>query len=105
MEVQGVIYSIGQVQEITEKFKKQEIILQTINGEYSQHIKIQFTQKRIDILQGFKIGDNVECSINLTGKLYKNKEGKEDCFTSVDCWKIKKVDNNAIEESTEGLPF
>jgi hypothetical protein len=44
MELQGTIYAIGQIQEITDKFKKQEVILETLNGEYTQFIKIQFTQ-------------------------------------------------------------
>jgi hypothetical protein len=107
MEVQGTIYAIGQIQEITDKFKKQEIILETLNGEYTQHIKVQFTQKRIDLLQAFAPGSEVVCSINLTGKLYKNKEGKEDCFTSVDCWKINNVGTNVITNPTEdtSLPF
>ena len=99
MEVQGKIYSIGKVQEVSEKFKKQEIILETLNGEYTQHIKIQFAQKKIDLLQAFAPGDSVVCSLNLSGKLYKNKEGKEDCFTTIACWKI-----SAIEEG-ESLPF
>ena len=94
MEVQGTIYAIGPIQEITDKFKKQEFILETLNGEYTQHIKVQFTQKRIDLLQALAPGNEVVCSINLTGKLYKNKEGKEDCFTSVDCWKIGLVIDN-----------
>lgn len=105
MEVVGTIYSIGKIQEVTDKFKKQEIILQTMNGEYTQHIKIQFTQKRIDLLKAFAPGSEVVCSINLTGKLYKNKEGKEDCFTSVDCWKINEINGNVELESDTNLPF
>ena len=107
MEVQGTIYAIGKVQEITEKFKKQEVILETLNGEYTQHIKVQFTQKRVDLLQGFVVGSEVVCSINLTGKLYKNKEGKEDCFTSIDCWKINNVSTQVItnEAESNSLPF
>jgi hypothetical protein len=108
MEVQGTIYAIGPIQEITDKFKKQEVILETLNGEYTQFIKIQFTQKRIDLLQAFESGDEVVCSINLTGKLYKNKEGREDCFTSVDCWKIGLIIKNTVPgilETEDGLPF
>jgi hypothetical protein len=111
MELQGTIYAIGQIQEITDKFKKQEVILETLNGEYTQFIKIQFTQKRIDLLQNLVPGNEVVCSINLTGKLYKNKEGKEDCFTSVDCWKIGLIIDNVstgvitnVPEDTS-LPF
>ena len=107
MEVQGTIYAIGEIQEITEKFKKQEIILETLNGEYTQHIKIQFTQKRVELLQSFAPGSEVVCSINLTGKLYQNKQGKQDCFTSVDCWKINNVSTDVITNAAEddALPF
>ena len=107
MEVQGKIYSIGKVQEVSEKFKKQEVILETLNGEYTQHIKIQFAQKKIDLLQTFAPGSEVVCQINLTGKLYKNKEGKEDCFTSIDCWKINNVSTQVItnEAESNSLPF
>ena len=83
MEVQGTIYAIGPVQEVSEKFRKQEIILETLNGEYTQHIKIQFAQKKIDLLQTFAPGSEVVCQINIAGKLYKNKEGKESDFIFV----------------------
>jgi hypothetical protein len=94
MEVQGTIYAIGPVQEVSEKFRKQEIILETLNGEYTQHIKLQFAQKKIDLLQSFAPGSEVVCQINIAGKLYKNKEGKEDSFTNIVCWKIDNVGTN-----------
>jgi hypothetical protein len=107
MELQGTIYSIGPVQEVSEKFRKQEIILETLNGEYTQHIKLQFAQKKIDLLQSFAPGSEVVCQINIAGKLYKNKEGKEDSFTNIVCWKIDNVGTNVITNPTEdtSLPF
>jgi hypothetical protein len=107
MEVQGTIYAIGPVQEVSEKFRKQEIILETLNGEYTQHIKLQFAQKKIDLLQSFAPGSEVVCQINIAGKLYKNKEGKEDSFTNIVCWKINEVGTNVItnEAESDSLPF
>ena len=107
MEVQGKIYAIGPVQEVSEKFRKQEIILETLNGEYTQHIKLQFAQKKIDLLQSFAPGSEVVCQINIAGKLYKNKEGKEDSFTNIVCWKINEVGTNVITNESEDtlLPF
>ena len=43
--------------------------------------------EKIAKLENFKVHDKVEVCFNLRGRLYQ-KDGKENCFTSLLCWKI-----------------
>ena len=49
MEVQGKIKLVGNVQEITDSFKKREIIIVT-QEQYPQTLCIDFVQEKIDSL-------------------------------------------------------
>ena len=59
----GTIFEIGQTETITDKFKKRDIVIETtevVNGNiYSQFIKIQFSQKKCDVLNNYNVGDRV----------------------------------------------
>ena len=90
----GTIFEIGQTETITDKFKKRDIVIETtevVNGNiYSQFIKIQFSQKKCDVLNNYNVGDRVTVSFNLRGNKWE-KNGKTNYITNLDGWKIEKL--------------
>lgn len=95
LEFQGRIYKILDTQQVTETFKKREVILQTEStskeGEaFTQLHGFQFTQNKCDDLDRFKVGEEVKISFNVrTNENIKN--GVTRYFTSVNAWKIELV--------------
>jgi|APFre7841882793_1041355.scaffolds.fasta_scaffold00188_5 hypothetical protein len=92
MEVIGVIKRISDLQKISDKFTKQEFVV-TIDGStpYPQHIQLQCTQDKCNLLAPLNEGDEVKVYYNLRGKEYTDKEGNIKFFNTIECWRIEKV--------------
>lgn len=91
IKLTGAVRTVGVVVE-KGNFKSQLI---TINAEefsdYPQVYSVQFAGKNIGLLAGVTLGNNVELECNLKGKAWVNAEGKEIIFTTIDCFKLKKL--------------
>jgi hypothetical protein len=84
MILTGQIFSIGELVE-NNNFKKIEFLLKT-NEQYPQYIKIEVL-KKVDIVNGLSIGDNIDAHINIRGNEYNGRH-----YVSIVCWKIDKKD-------------
>ena len=101
MEVQGSIKVIGEVQEISATFKKRELVIST-DEQYPQSLSIEFIQDKTDLLNQFKIGQNVKVGINLRGREWENPQTKEiKYFNSIQGWRIELLENS---NSDDDLP-
>jgi hypothetical protein len=90
-EVNGVIKSIGDIQQISEKFKKRELVIKT-NEDYPQDLLFELTQSNCELLDNLVVGQTVNASFNLRGKEYQKKDGSGLCyFNSLQIWKINLV--------------
>tara|TARA_Y100000593_G_scaffold51872_1_gene97435 strand:- start:158 stop:469 length:312 start_codon:yes stop_codon:yes gene_type:complete len=81
------------------EWKKQSFILDTLN-EYNPDLCIDAFGERLNDIQNIEEGSLIECDINIS-----SREWKEKWFTSASLFKIRKLDTNNSEESSEDLPF
>ena len=102
IELSGIIEHVGEVQNISEKFSKRDLVLRTESGKYSEFIRCEATNSACDLLNNFKQDDEVKISVYLTGRKYNKPTGEVAYFTSVKLSAINKVEpaNNA-----ENIPF
>jgi len=99
MEVKGNIKVINATQVISDKFSKREFVV-TTNDMYPQEILIQLTQDKVSLLDNFKVGDNVNVSINLRGRVWHDAKNNVDkYFNTIEAWKIDK--DSAIGETKQ----
>ncbi len=87
MEVLGRIKMVGNVQDVSPTFRKREVVI-TTEEQYPQHILIEFTQDKCDLLNQFQIGDQVRVGINLRGREWTNPQGETRYFNSIQGWRI-----------------
>jgi len=115
MEVNGVIKVLGKVQVLSDKFQKRELVV-TTDEQYPQHVLIEFVQDKTDLLNSYKVGQDVKVSINLGGREWINPQGEAKYFNSVKGWRIEKreieytqeyapVTSAELEEELQDLPF
>lgn len=96
MEIRGKVHEIGQVQNVTETFKKRDLIVAYAeNPQFVEYIRFEATQDRVSIFDNLAIGDEVEVSFNLRGRPWTNKEGVTTYFNSLVAWRVTKVANTA----------
>ena len=87
MEVLGRIKMVGPVQDVSPTFRKRELVV-TTEEQYPQHILIEFTQDKCDLLNAFQIGEQVRVGINLRGREWVNPQGETRYFNSIQGWRI-----------------
>lgn len=94
MEVTGRVKVVNPVQQISATFKKRELVV-TTEEQYPQHIMIEFTQDKTDLLNSYNPGDQVKVSINLRGREWVNPQGETKYFNSIQGWRIEKMQAEA----------
>lgn len=87
MEVLGRIKMIGNTQDVSQTFRKREVVV-TTEEQYPQHIMIEFTQDKCDLLNNFQVGQPVRVGINLRGREWVNPQGETRYFNSIQGWRI-----------------
>jgi len=97
MEVSGRLKELNPKVQVTSSFVKQEVVVST-EEQYPQFISINFVQDKCDLLNSYKVGDNVKVSINLRGREWVNPQGETKYFNDIQGWKIEKLSEaNNIE--------
>ena len=101
MKVSGQIIHLGQLEILSDKFKKREFVIQT-EGKFPQEIQLQVTQDKCDLLNNLKHGDIIDASINIRGRSWTSKEGVKKWFNSIEAWSInyKNSSGTSFEQKT-----
>ena len=90
-QLRGVLKEVKETRQISEKFSLREFVLTDESTKYPQHIQLQATQDRCDLLDGLNIGEEVSVNFNLRGREWTNAEGEVKYFNSLDAWKIESI--------------
>ena len=94
LEVTGKLLVKYEAQQVSEKFKKREFVLELaeeINGNiYTNFAKLQLVQNKCDIIDRFNQGDTVKVSFNIKGNSYVDKkDGQTKYITNLDAWRVE----------------
>ena len=102
MQVHGKIKLINPEQNVSTSFKKREFVV-TTEEQYPQHIQLEFTQDKCDLLNNYKVGDSVSVGINFRGREWVNPQGETKYFNTIQAWRIEKqqaTDNESANSMT-----
>ena len=104
MEVTGRVKMVEQTKEVgSSGFRKRDIVV-TTDEQYPQHISVQFVQDKCDLLDAYKVGDNVKVDINLRGREWTNPQGETVYFNTIQGWRIGKVQEGAPAQGQGQAP-
>jgi len=105
MEVVGKIKVIGETLQVTDSYKKRDLVV-TTDEQYPQHISIEFAQDKTSLLDNRLVGEEVKVSINLGGREWVNPQGETKYFNSVKGWRIEKLGdaNNSTQQPSAQSP-
>jgi single-strand DNA-binding protein len=94
-EAFGKLHAIFEEQQITEKFRKREFVVEIEDGNYPQHVKFQLTNDKCSALNSFQKGDKVKVMFGLQGREGKSRDGGVVYYTNLGAWKLEKMDGSA----------
>ncbi|MCU0392420.1 MAG: DUF3127 domain-containing protein [Thermoflexibacter sp.] len=109
-EVKGKLLVKYESQQVTDRFKKREFVVEIPSGNYTEQVKFQLTQDKCELLDRFKVGEEMTVFFNLRGKPY-TKDGVTTYFNNLDVWRIdvvkaeKNNDSTVQDEIPEGFTF
>jgi hypothetical protein len=113
-QVQGTIKSISDVIQVTQKFSKVEMVIET-QDQYPQTLLVEWPNDQANAVLQFSVGDVVNVSVNIRGREWQSPSGDVKYFISLSGWRcelvsgVNPVDNQTkISESHEeedDLPF
>lgn len=96
MEIKGKVHEIGAIQQVSETFKKRDLIVEYAeNPTYPEYIRFEALQDKTALFDTLKAGDEIEVSFNLRGRPWTNKEGVTSYFNSLVVWRITSLANSA----------
>ena len=107
-KVEGRIIVLKEMVQITDTFSKREIVIETEDDKYPQKLLVQFTQDGCSLVDNYSVGDDVEISVNLGGRLWTSPQGEDRYFLSLNGWKIDKQGEQTVEQEVQqgdDLPF
>lgn len=96
MEIRGKVHEIGVTQQVTDSFKKRDLVVAYAeNPQFVEYIKFEANQDRTNIFDSLSVGDEVEVSFNLRGRPWTNKEGVTTYFNSLIAWRVNKLSTSS----------
>lgn len=92
MQVHGIIDSIAKEKQVSEKFRNREFVLITEHKtQYPQTVLFELQQDRVDLIDPYKIGQEVSVDFNIKGRQWTNPQGEVKTFIQLVAWKIQPV--------------
>jgi hypothetical protein len=89
-------------QQVSDRFKKRDIVITDNSSQYPQHITFQLTQDKCGIVDQYNPGDEIRVFFNLRGREWKAPTGEIKYFNTIEAWKIESV--NAAPQQQQSQP-
>lgn len=124
MNVSGKLVEIFETVKIKESFQKREFVLEfASNPKYPELVKFETVQDKCNILDNFKVGQDVSVEFDLRGRKWTDQKGAVKYFNTLQAWRVSLANNDSgsvaaghgeppVEDSEDfsgekdgGLPF
>lgn len=85
-KIKGVVKHVGALEQISDKFTKQVIVIEETEGQYPKSVAIESVNKPVLTLQP---GTNIEAYFNV-----ESRESNGNWYTSARLWKFQTASND-----------
>lgn len=89
MEIEGIVYSVlSPVEGVSSRgsaWKKQEVVIETLEGEFSRKVCITFFGDKAEESAKLTKGEKVRIGINIESREYNGR-----WFTNVNAWRVER---------------
>ena len=107
MEFEGIIFCIKDLETFGSGFKKRSLVI-VKPGKYPNYLEINFTGEKVDLLDGYNVGDEVRIETwDLKGRLWSKDENAETkdkkCFMGLDARQIELLQPSEPDEFVEQI--
>lgn len=109
----GVVYKVGNLEVISEKFSKRELVLTDAADQYPQYISFTFVKDKCALLDNLAEGQETEVSFSLKGREWTSPQGDVKYFNTIEGFAVTGATNplsagvvvSAPSQPDDDLPF
>ena len=94
MEITGLLKVKGTTKQVSEKFSKRDLVITVDDGKYPQHVSLELSQERTELLNTFNIGDTIKVQFNIRGREWTSPSGETKYFNTLDAYRVSLVDKS-----------
>ena len=124
MNVSGKLVEIFETVKIKDSFQKREFVVEyASNPKYPELVKFELVQDKCNLLDSFKVGQDVSVEFDLRGRKWTDQKGVVKYFNTLQAWRLSAADGTSggspahqdgppVEDSEDfstekdgGLPF
>ena len=106
MEIRATVIAVGETQQVTEKFKKRDLVVEYAENEkYPEQIKFEANQATCEKLDELRAGDDITVHFNLRGRAWKDKNGVNQYFNTLNVWKFDLHQTSASPSKMQEVAF
>lgn len=101
MEITGKLVEIFETVQINDSFRKREFVVEySDNTQYPEYIKFELFQDKAELIDGYKVGEEVEIAFNLKGRKWNDPKGGVKYFNTLQAWKVNR--KSAAANASDG---
>lgn len=104
MQLTARIFEIFDTINVSATFKKREFVLEYIERQYPEYIKFEFVQDKCDLLDRFKVGQDVTIDFNLKGRKWTSPQGEVKYFNTLQAWRVDAAKSDEPQQD-DGPPM
>jgi len=105
MEIKGKLVEKFPVQQVTDKFKKQEFVIEFAeNPQYPEFVKFETIQDKCGQIDSFEVGSELTVSFNLKGRKWDDPKGGTKYFNTLQAWRLQAGATAAAPAPTSTAP-
>ena len=106
--IKGIVKVVGEVNQISDKFKKRDIVITDNSSKYPQDVSFQLTQDKVDLANSLSVGSEITANFNLRGREWTSPKGEVKYFNTLEIWKVETSTQNDApvdNQDNSDLPF
>lgn len=105
MDIKAKIIEIFDTVRISDKFQKREFAVEYAeNPSYPEYLKFELIQDKCDLLDQYKVGQQIHVHFNLKGRKWTDPQGSIKYFNTLQAWKITADEGTNSTSSTANEP-
>ena len=96
MKITGVLTSIKETVNVSKDFRKRAFVVLHNDRGHLEHISFELFQDQCELIDSFKIYDQIEVEFNLKGRKWIDKEGTERFINTLQAWRVDRVEKENL---------
>lgn len=97
-EVTGKLIADLGTQQVTDRFRRREFVLEIPDGNYPQSVKFQLVQDKCELLDGYRTGTPLTINFALSGRASQDRNGNTVYYTNLQAFRVEPAAEGAYQE-------